>query len=85
MSDFETWWAESNINTPQLRQECENLLKNSTYDCESISIIEQELWYYEEEKLNELKANLLNHQIDHIQNGLNYTQKDIQNKLNQII
>lgn len=86
MNDFDEWWEKGTPpkNTDQLKVECENLLNNSTYDCESMEIIEREMWYYEEEKLNLLKANLLMNQIDHISAGMNYTQSDIKNKLRYI-
>jgi len=71
-------------NTTQLKNECENLLRSTAFDDEEKARIERELWYYEEEELNKLRANLYINQIDRIENGLSYSQTDIKNKLKQI-
>ena len=78
--DFEEWFFEEKDNS-NLKQECENLLQSSGYDHDTISEKEKELWYYSEEELNQLKANLLMNQVDRIDNGLNYSQTDIKYKL----
>ena len=80
--DFESWYNKDE-NT-ELKQECENLLFNAGIDDDRKRIIEQELWYYSEEELNELKAKLYMNQVDRIDFGLNYTQTDIKHKLNKI-
>ncbi len=67
-----------------LKQQCENLLQSSSYDSETLSEIEKDLWYYSEEELNNLKANLFLNQIDRINAGHNYSQTDIKNKLKEV-
>jgi hypothetical protein len=64
-------------NNDDLKQECENLLQTSGYDDEYKSETEKALWYWNEEQLNELKANLYMNQIDRMEMGMNYNQTDI--------
>lgn len=79
-NDFDEWWFdEKPLN--EAKQECENLLFSSAYDDEQKAQIEKQLWYYHEQELNELKANLLMNQVDRIDAGHNYTQTDIKRKL----
>jgi len=78
--NFEEWWDDNEGNN-DLKQYCDSLLQTSAYDSEEMSRLEQELWYYSEEELNQLKANLLMNQIDRIEAGHNYTQTDIKYKL----
>jgi hypothetical protein len=49
-----------------------------------MSELEKELWYYSEDELNQLKANLYMNQTDRINAGHNYTQTDIKRKLKEI-
>ena len=67
-----------------LKQECENLLFSTGYNDDEKSVIEKELWYYEEEELKKLRANLYLNQVDRIANGMRYSQTDIKNKLKNI-
>ena len=78
--NFDEWWEESEDNS-RLASDCERLLASSTYDHDTISELEQDLWHYSEEELNELKANLYANQVDRINAGLNYNMTDIRRKL----
>jgi len=71
-------------NNVALKHECENLLQSSSLNHDMVSDIEKELWYYSEEELNKLKANLYMNQVDRINAGFNYSQTDIKNKLKEI-
>ena len=73
----------TNEDNNDLKQQCDNLLQTSAYDSEAMSQLEKDLWYYSDEELNQLKANLLMNQIDRIEAGHNYSQTDIKNKLRQ--
>jgi len=85
MKSFDEWFNEDeNEGNNELKQECENLLQSSCYDDDTISDKEKELWYYSEQELNELKANLLMNQVDKIENGMRYSQTDIKRKLRQL-
>jgi len=72
-------------NNDRLKQECENLLHSSNYDDDMKSDLEIELWNYEEEELNKMKAMLLMNQTDRINAGHEYTQTDIKRKLKREI
>jgi len=80
MNSFYEWWNDEKGNE-DLKNECENLLRSSSYDHDIISELEKQLWYYSEEELNRLKAILYLNQTNNIDNGLNYTQGDILRKL----
>ena len=83
MDNFDEWW-EDEKNNEDLKSQCDNLLQSSSYDSETLSATEQELWYYSEEELNKLRANLLMNQVDRINSGHNYSQTDIKRKLTEI-
>ena len=82
--DYENFIKGVEPDTTELKMECTNLLLNTGYTDDEKSEIEKELWYYSEDELNRLKADLCMNQIDHIENGLNYNQGDIKRKLKNI-
>ena len=42
--DFEEWWEDKGSYNTQLKNECENLLRSSNFDDETLSQYEKELW-----------------------------------------
>lgn len=81
--DFNEWWDNDNGNE-DLKQQCENLLQSSNFDDDTKAQLENDLWGFHEEELNQMRAMLLMNQTDRIESGHNYTQRDINNKLKHI-
>ena len=81
-SEYENFIKDAKDNNViEMKHECEGLLRTSGYDDDWKARIENELWYYSEEELNELKSNLYMNQVDRIDQGMNYNQTDIKRKL----
>lgn len=83
-TDIPQWIEEMyKANDDQLNL-IESLLHNCSLDDEHARRIEKGLFSYSEEEANDIITMLLNNQLDPIRDGLNYTQTDINNKLNKM-